>query len=851
MLELVEGDTLAERLKGRHLPVEQALRLALQIASALEAAHAKGIIHRDLKPGNIKVTPDGTVKVLDFGLAKVFDSQAPDVDLSNSPTLSMAATARGVIMGTAGYMSPQQARGEPVDKQADIWAFGCVLFELLSGQQTWSGRTVTDVMAALIAREPEWSRLPPGLHPRLRVVLERCLEKELADRYRDIAEARIEIGRALAYPAGMTVAPITPALKRSRTLGVAAAAAVAGMVAAGAAAWYLRPADERPIARFDTYVPALRTTTGPGFPDYPLVAVSRDGTKWAISSGTQLYLRNLGEAEARPIEGAAAILGSRQLLAGRGMAGLRRIRAYRPGCRFDSEDTDQRGHAADLAPLTGLTSNATAVERGSQLGRPEHDHLGQAAGHHAGVRNGGEPALVVRPADGETLSSPQVLPGGEAILFTAATASGSGRWDTAQIVVQSIGATDRTVVWRGGRDARYVPTGHLVYAQGTTLFGIPFDAGRRAVAGSQTPMVEGVCTFGGGATTDTAQLAVSDAGMLVYLSGGAPAAAAAGNAPPPRTLAWASRTGQETPLRIRPDDYTLVRLSPDGSKAALVIGNALGTERPSDIWLYDLATENLRQLTFDAKDDDGPVWTSRSDRLIFRSFRDGDETHGGVYAVPADGDTPQRLAMSGDFPFVLPWSISPDDRQLVLINAKTTTEIDIASLYTGGNGTFVPLLNSPGVENEPAIAPNGHWLAYQQGTPNGPEINIRPFPDVARQRFPVGPGLSPVFSRDGSELFFFDGKGISAAPVTYDPAFRIGAPQSLFQGQFWYGVAGPGGGLGRAWDVDRGGKRFLMIRMPTAAPAAGGDDKTPPPPPVRLNVVLNWLDELKRRSTSQ
>lgn len=219
--------------------------------------------------------------------------------------------------------------------------------------------------------------------------------------------------------------------------------------------------------------------------------------------------------------------------------------------------------------------------------------------------------------------------------------------------------------------------------------------------------------------------------------------------------------------------------------------------------------------------------------------------------MPADGGTPERLAMSGDFPFVLPWSISPDDRQLVLINAKTTTEIDIASLDTGGNGTFVPLLNSPGVENEPAIAPNGHWLAYQQGTPNGPEINIRPFPDVARQRFPVGPGLSPVFSRDGSELFFFDGKGISAAPVTYDPAFRIGAPQSLFQGQFWYGVAGPGGGLGRAWDVDRGGKRFLMIRMPTAAPAAGGDDKTPPPPPVRLNVVLNWLDELKRRSTSQ
>ena len=367
--------------------MEQALRLALQIASALEAAHAKGIIHRDLKPGNIKVTPDGTVKVLDFGLAKVFDSQAPDVDLSNSPTLSMAATARGVIIGTAGYMSPQQARGEPVDRQADIWAFGCVLFELLSGHQTWSGRTVTDVMAALIAREPEWSRLPPGLHPRLRVVLERCLEKELADRYRDIAEARIEINKVLADPAGTTVAPVGPATKRSSTFVVAAVAAVAGMVAAGAAAWYLRPAVERPIARFDTDVPPLRTPTGPGFPDYPMVAVSRDGTKWAVSSGTQIYLRHLGEAEARPIQGAAAYVGVlANVFARWRVAGVRRVHADRRGHRFDSEDTDQRGHAADPRAHDGRDLERDCGERGSQLGRPEHDHLGQAAGHHAGVR---------------------------------------------------------------------------------------------------------------------------------------------------------------------------------------------------------------------------------------------------------------------------------------------------------------------------------------------------------------------------------------------------------------------------------------------------------------------------------
>ena len=306
VLELVEGDTLAERLHGRHLPLEQALRLALQIASALEAAHAKGIVHRDLKPANIKVTPDGTVKVLDFGLAKAFEPEASAVDLANSPTISMAATARGVILGTAGYMSPQQARGEPVDRQADIWAFGCVLFELLSGHQTWSGRTVTDVMAALIAREPEWSRLPPDLHPRLRVVLERCLEKELSDRYRDIAEARIEISRVMADPAGMTAVPVTPVTRRSNSLAVAAVAAVIGMIAAGAAAWYLRPAEARPVARFDTDVPGFQTAAAPNVPDFALVAVSKDGTRWAISSGSQIYVRRIDQTEARPIQGAAA-----------------------------------------------------------------------------------------------------------------------------------------------------------------------------------------------------------------------------------------------------------------------------------------------------------------------------------------------------------------------------------------------------------------------------------------------------------------------------------------------------------------------------------------------------------------
>ena len=854
VLELVEGDTLAERLHGRHLPLEQALRLALQIVSALEAAHAKGIVHRDLKPANIKVTPDGTVKVLDFGLAKAFEPEASPADLANSPTLSMAATARGVILGTAGYMSPQQARGEPVDKQADIWAFGCVLFELLAGRQIWSGRTVADVMAAVIAREPDWSRLPAGLPPRLRFVLERCLEKELADRYRDIADARVEIGKVLADPAGMTVTTATPATNRSKPIALAAAAAVAGVLATAAAAWSLWPSVERPIARFDTDVPDGQTAAAPGVPDFPLVAVSKDGTRWAISSGSQIYLRRIDQTEARPIQGATAagaVFSPTFSPDGEWLAYVEYTRIA-----FDAGSIRKipvsGGTPQTVARITNVISNTSAVN--VELSWDEQNTITwvRPQGIMQVSADGGEPALAVRASEGETLASPQVLPGGKAILFTAASGAATGRWDASQVVVQSIGGDDRTVVWRGGRDARYVPTGHLIYAQGTTLFGIPFDVSSRAVTGSQTPMVEGLRASAGGALTDTAQFAVSDSGLLVYLSGGTSVLAAAGNAPPPRTLAWVNRAGQETPLRIRPDDYTMVRLSPDGSKAALVVGNSFGTDRPTDIWLYDLATENLRQLTFDPRDDDGPVWMSGSNRLIFRSFRDGKETHSGVYAVPADGGAPERLAMSVDFPFALPWSISPDDRTLALVNAKTPVEIDIATLDTRGKGTFALLLDSAAAENQPSIAPNGQWLAYELANGDAPEINIRPFPDVARQRFPVGPGMHPVFSRDGSELFFFDGKGISAAPVAYTPAFRIGAPRSLFQGQYWYGAEGPSGGLGRAWDVDRGGQRFLMIRVPSAAPAAGADEKAPsPPPPVRLNVVLNWLDELKRRSLSR
>ena len=301
VLELVEGDTLAQRLKRGAIPVEESLTLALQIAEALEAAHEKGVIHRDLKPANIKVTPEGKVKVLDFGLAKAFAGDGSDVNLSQSPTLSMQATQQGVILGTAAYMSPEQARGQEVDKRADVWAFGVVLFEMLTGRGTFDGGTVSDVLAGVLRADPDWKGLPPHLHPRIQFLLERCLEKESKDRYGDISDARVDIQKVLADPDGVIIQPVADIGQASPRPMLPWALVTLGLVAfASVAVWNLKPEpspEPKPVSRFSFLLPAGQIFTGWV---RPLVAVSPDGTQFVYVADQQLYLRNLDEMDARP-----------------------------------------------------------------------------------------------------------------------------------------------------------------------------------------------------------------------------------------------------------------------------------------------------------------------------------------------------------------------------------------------------------------------------------------------------------------------------------------------------------------------------------------------------------------------
>ena len=589
----------------------------------------------------------------------------------------------------------------------------------------------------------------------------------------------------------------------------------------------------------------------PSVPPFSILAVSKDGTKWVVSTIGKLWVRNIGEAEARPLQGITTQAAFSPTFSpdGAWIAYVDAPSSGTPNGMSIRKVPVTGGTPQTVVPLASIKGASDAF--GIDVSWDERNMLTwvQPEGIMQVSANGGTPEVIVRKQEGESLGGPRVLPGGDAVLFTTTKATASGRWDTAEMVVQTLGSNERAVVWRGGRDARYLPTGHIVYAQGNTLFAVPFDLGRRKVTGNQTPLVEGLSTPAGGAlASDTGQYAVSDTGSLLYLTGGLVPTQTGANRPPPRTLAWVDRKGVETPIKIRPDDYTFARLSPDGRKIALVLGNPIPQDSNTDIWVYDLATENSRQLTFEKGDDDGPVWTSDSSRLYFRAFDEGANTGVAVYSMSADGGPRMLVAKSSEFPLAMPWSLSPDGRTLSMVSALSAQKVDLASLDVQGKDAFHLLLKGAPVFSEPVISPNGQWMAYMEVDPSRAtgEINIRPFPDVSRQRYPIATGLSPVFSRDGSELFFYDGNGLSVASVAYQPTLRIGAVQPLFRGQYWYGVAGPNGQLGRSWDVDRQGDRFLMVRMP------GGEksgESQVAPPPIRVNVVLNWLNEVKARAS--
>ena len=826
VLELVEGETLADRIKAGPIPVEESLKLALQIAEALEAAHEKSVIHRDLKPANIKVTPDGKVKVLDFGLAKAFAGEQAEIDLSNSPTLSNAATQHGLILGTAAYMSPEQASGKTVDRRADVWAFGVVLYEMLTGRSLFAGENVSQTLARVLERQPDFSSLPPNLHPKIVEMLERCLEKDARNRYNGIGDARVDVRKVLADPGGVGAKPAAGAGRGGQwrpALPWAAAAVVLGAMIAGVAVWKLRPPEPRPVIRLDEDLPeGLEFNTSAIL---PCLTVSPDGKQLVYATSAGLYLRSTDSFAAKHIAGTEGSL-QQPLFSPDG-----KWVAY-----FSATDQKLKKIGVDGGAPVTLCSVTQIV--GASWSAEDTIVYIDRAGIGRISANGGPPEMLV-PSKGENLFHPRLMPGGKSVMFTLATKEGY------RTAVQSLETGERKVLFAGDC-ASYLPTGHIVFAVGNTLSVVPFDPHKLEAQGRPAPVVEGVFRV---LDLTAPQFAVSASGTMAYLPGttlaGAPTRATG------RTLVWVDRKGEEE-LAAPPNFYAFPRISPDGTRVALTIGG--GTNL--NLWIWDLVRKNLTRLTFDEAIDFFPLWTPDGKRLSFASVRGGEA---GLYWKAADGtgdvesilDLPHNhvafsASWSGDGKTLVFWegtgSIGSQTMGAVLAGQIQSPGVQfimppdirfgLGMLSMEGDRAPKPLLKEQKSEKGPQISPDGRWLAYSSSESGHGELYVRPFPNVDGGKWQVsaGGGQEARWSPDGRELFYLNGDAMMAVPIETEPAFKAGAPEMLFRKPNY-----SSGALG--WDISPDGKRFLMMKEPDTT--AGG--------PRKINIVVNWFEELKQR----
>jgi serine/threonine protein kinase/Tol biopolymer transport system component len=804
VLELVPGDTLADRLKRGPIPVEESLKLGLQIAEALEAAHEKGIIHRDLKPANIKVTPEGKVKVLDFGLAKAFAGEQGDLNLSNSPTLSDAATQKGVILGTAAYMSPEQAKGKSVDKRADIWAFGAVLLEMLTGRQIFAGETVSETLAAVLMKEADFSTLPPTLHPRIRFLLERCLEKEPKNRYHDISDVRVDIQKVLTNPSGVLVRHQTAGRYQSKlrlVLPWVATAVVVAAILVGAAVWVFKPAKSLQVTRFSYELPKDQQFSDLGS---PALAISPDGKQLVYSTPKGLYLRPVDELEAKLIAGTE---------------GDTEQPFFSPDGKWIGyfSPTDRKMKKISVDGGAPVTLCGVVLLAGASWGTD--DTIVYCVYPNSAVTrisaHGGTPENIVR-GNAMFFSLPQILPDGKSILYTSHS-------NQVSIRIHSLKSGESKELF-AGTDARFLPTGHIVYEMEHNLLAVPFDPDKLEVIGGYVPIVEGVYKNG------PPQYAVSDSGTLAYIPGKTSNAAEPG-----RTLLWVDRNGKEEVIEAPSTYFMFPKISPDGT----LIAYAASTGSNIDIWMLDLDRKTRTRLTFDSSQDLQPIWTSDGKRIVFASNRAGEY---GIYWKASDGTGKDEKLGSMAKGNLMPFSWSKDGKSLViqeLLDAMTTSDIGMLSME--GERTLHMLLQEEFTEVQPQISPNGRWMAYCSSESGQNEIFVRPFPEVNSGRWQVSTsgGDSPRWSPDGRELFYLIGntKAVMAVSVETEPTFKFGTPKILFSGT--YIGALPSDGI--PYDISPDGKRFLMMKEPTASPASTESN------PRKINIVLNWFEELKQR----
>ncbi len=819
VLELVEGPTLAERIVSGALPVDEALRIASQIAHGLEAAHEKAVVHRDLKPANVKLTSDGDVKILDFGLAKALEVEPPRVDESISPTLTRA-TQPGVLLGTAAYMSPEQAKGKPADRRADVWAFGVVLYEMLSGKRAFAGEDVSDTLAHVLTKEPDWSALPAGLPVRIRSLLTRCLTKDPKQRLQAIGEARIAVEARESLAPDLS-ATASPAWRRALPWALSGGLLGAAVVMSFSAPWRSSPR-EAPVR-----VSAELGADVSLFTDFSTAAVlSPDGAVLAFvatkSAGAtrQIYIRRLDELAASPLPGTEGAAGPFFSPDGEWIA-------FFAGGKLKKISVS--GGASVTLADTVSGSSGTWAEDGTIVFQPSG---GPGVSLHRVSAAGGIAAPVTTLEPGEVVQRfPQVLPGGKALLYTSHQSQAS--FDNANLVVQPLPAGARRVVQKGGYHGRYLGSGHLVYIREGTLFAAPFDPDRLELTGPPVPAVEGVIAnpFGG-----AAQFAFSGNGTLAYLSGESVSMSA--------PIHWMDREGKTTPLRSVPANWSNLSFSPDGQRLAVQIHDG----KQDDVWIYEWARDTLTRLTVDDADDGWPVWTPDGHRIAFSSTR-GDGVTLNLYWQRADGTgEPERLSDSKHTQWAGSWhpggkflaffernlqSVSPTSQQFSLSDVMILPmEGDETSGWKPGKP--VGLVMDAYAQHHPTFSLDGRWLAYQSNESGRFEVYVRPFPGPgARRQISNGGGAHPTWSRAEPELFYNENQRIMIVPYTAaGDSFAAENPRLWSEGRFRRSAALQY----RPFDLHPDGKRFALA-LPTEAENAQQD---------KIVLVFNFFDELRR-----
>jgi Tol biopolymer transport system component len=827
VLELVEGPTLADRIAQGPLPLDEALPVAKQIAEALEAAHEQGIIHRDLKPANIKVTAAGKVKVLDFGLAKLVQPEATASSLTMSPTLSVQATYAGVILGTAAYMSPEQTRGKPLDRRTDIWAFGCVLFEMLTGHRPFDvSETVSDAVASILKNEPDWTRLPADTPHAVRTLLRRCLQKDLQKRLPHIGSARLEIEEALLAPSEQPVTRSAAQAPAPSRLWPWTAAIVASSLAAALFALWApwRTAPVPPAVRVHADIGAdasLVTDVGTAAVLSPNGQLLAFAAQKGPSDSSQLYVRRLDQLHATALSGTDDA----------------RAPFFSPDGQWIAFFA--RGKLKKVAVSGGgvVTLCDAPAGRGGSWGddgtivfQPD---IAAANSSLARVSSGGGRPEFFPPEQNGRPRFPQILPGSKAMIYTH---YGPGR--SAELHVQPLPAGERRVLLNGAY-GRYLSSGHIVYLQDATLFAVAFDLERLALIGQPAPVLEGVAASAALAPS-AAQFAVSDHGTLVYVPGQSTTIE--------RLISWMDRAGKSSPLLAKSTNWSHPRFSPDGRRLAIDIvndtSNPSGSVRSSSIWIYEWTRDNLSRVTFGAGDAHNPVWTPDGERVVFSS-RDNnaaaadDSSPSNLYWQRADGaGDGQRLTQSAQNQ--IPGSWHPSGKFLAFSENIVQANPNIWVLPVEGNETAgwkpgkpTVFLSTTAIEEEPMFSPDGRWLAYQSNESGTYEVYVRPFPGPGgKWLISSGGGQYPTWSRTRPELFFSNNtQQIMVAPYRVQgDSFQPERPRLWSESRYL-------ARRNRSFDLHPDGDRFALAAAP-ADPEVIRRDK--------LVFVFNFFDELRR-----